>query len=800
MSEDQKHHEHEMRRARQYPLAFTIGLLVLGAFSGFADSPRLNTITPPGAMRGTNVEVRLAGQRLEKAREIVFYSPGISVTGLEQGKANSVKARLHIAPDCSLGEHQFRLRTASGITELRTFFVGPYRTLSEVEPNNELINAQKIPLNVTVQGAAANEDVDYFKVEAKKGTRISAEIEGMRLARGVFDPVLVVRDPSGKELEEVEDTTLLMQDAFVSFVAQEEGFYTIGVHDTAYNGAGTSEYRLHIGNFPRPLAVFPPGGRAGRTVPFSFLGDPQGEFTQKITLPDIAGERFGVFAEQDGLTSPSPNWIRISPFDDLNETEPNDQKETATRGANTLPVAFNGIIQKAGDVDHFAFLTHKGQALEITVFARRLRSPLDAVLEILDKQGAVLAANDDSTGPDSLLRWTVPADGEYFVRVKDQLGQGGLDYVYRVEVTLVQPTLAVTIPEAARNDTQTRQWIAVPRGNRYALLVNCKRANWAGDVRVAMEALPPGITLTADTLSSKLETLPVVFEAAPDAALSGRLVNLTAASSDSTKPVKGNYRHSLELVQGPNNTYYYATKVDKIYAAVIEALPFKVSIVEPKVPLVQGGTMDLKITVERQGGFAEPIALKMLWNPPGVGSQPEVVIPKGASSVVYPLNASAGAEAKTWKTCVLASSTINGGTAYASSQLVSLEVAPPFVIGRFEPLTGEPGRTVKMVCALEQKKPFEGKASVRLMGLPEQVTASERQISSADKEVVFDLVISSQAAPGYYRNIFCRAELRKNGGVIPHVLGTGGILRIMPPKASNQASAKSAISNLKRQP
>jgi hypothetical protein len=45
---------------------------------------------------------------------------------------------------------------------------------------------------------------------------------------------------------------------------------------------------------------------------------------------------------------------------------------------------------------------------------------------------------------------------------------------------------------------------------------------------------------------------------------------------------------------------------------VVEEVPFKVSIVEPKVPLVQNGEMNLQVVAERAEGFDEPITLKML--------------------------------------------------------------------------------------------------------------------------------------------------------------------------------------------
>ena len=49
-----------------------------------------------------------------------------------------------------------------------------------------------------------------------------------------------------------------------------------------------------------------------------------------------------------------------------------------------------------------------------------------------------MAGNDDSGGPDSYLRFTVPEDDKYVICVQDHLSKGGADYVYRVEVTPVE--------------------------------------------------------------------------------------------------------------------------------------------------------------------------------------------------------------------------------------------------------------------------------------------------------------------------------------------------------------------------
>src|SRR5690349_3114981 len=59
-----------------------------------ATSPRLTGVTPVGAQRGTEVELKLTGQRLEDTEEIVFYEPGIQVVKIDSTKTNAVKAQL----------------------------------------------------------------------------------------------------------------------------------------------------------------------------------------------------------------------------------------------------------------------------------------------------------------------------------------------------------------------------------------------------------------------------------------------------------------------------------------------------------------------------------------------------------------------------------------------------------------------------------------------------------------------------------------------------------------------------------
>jgi len=64
--------------------------LLLATGGAHAVSPRLTNLTPAGAQRGTEVEVRFTGQRLDDTKEIVLYTPGLSIVKMEEPKTNVV--------------------------------------------------------------------------------------------------------------------------------------------------------------------------------------------------------------------------------------------------------------------------------------------------------------------------------------------------------------------------------------------------------------------------------------------------------------------------------------------------------------------------------------------------------------------------------------------------------------------------------------------------------------------------------------------------------------------------------------
>ncbi len=778
-----------MRAARLVQLVLAcVALLFMvlpsGSGSLFGAEPVLRQVLPRGAQRGTDASVRLHGDRLADAVAIVYYTPGLETVELKVVDAKKVDATIRIAPDCRLGEHSLRVRTRSGLSSFFTFWVGPYPTVKEKEPNSSFQEPQPVAFGVTVEGFVDNEDVDHFVVEAKRGDRITAEVEGIRLGGVMFDPYLAILDARRFELSACDDSALLVQDPVAGIVAPEDGRYVIQLRSASYRGSKRHRYRLHVGHHPRPLVAFPPGGKAGDTVELRMIGDPTGDLQASVVVPherprsDRVGE---IFIEDAGLTPPSGNSFRISPLPNVLETEPNDnRKKPQSVVEQSVPFALNGIVEKVRDNDWYRFKAEKNVTYDLRVFARRVNSPLDSVIHVFDGNGKYLAGNDDSNGPDSYLRWKAPASAEFLLRVRDHLQSGGAQYVYRLEVTRSEPKLSVTLPQVRRY-AQDRQAIAVPRGNRFATLIRANRQNFGGPLTFSFDGITQGVTVDHEAMANSQTTVPVVFEAAPDAPLGATVVPVKARHVDSKRNIEGPYYQSADFVRAePNNTIYYRGHVDALAVAVTEEAPFALRLEEPAVPLVRGGGMNLRVIAERREGFDGSITLNMLFSPPGVGAARNVKIAKGKNEGRIWINANERAELREWKIVVIGTASV-AGPLTVSTQLATLRVEERHVDVAVEMTAVERGKPTEVVCKVGVKKKFSGKARAQLVGLPAHCTTREIEFESGVTELVFPIETTGKSPIGRHKTLFVRTHVPNEKSTILHHSPGRVVLRIDPP-------------------
>lgn len=819
------------------------------AFVAEAGTPRLARIVPPGGQRGTTVEVMLQGRYLDKPEEVLVYEPGITVESVEQVEGNvefrgyrgrvesgsGVRVKLKIADDCPLGVHGMRLRTAAGISEYQRFHVGPFATVEEDERsprdgrNDKREAAQAVLLNSTVLGRMIEPtDVDTYRIEAKQGQRLSAEIEAVRLGvdQGIPDLHLAVLDADGKRLIAADDSALFLQDPVVSLVAPKDGTYFVEVRHTTYS-SNNDVYRLHIGTFIRPTGLYPAGGQVGQELTVRVIGDPKGESSQTVKLPELPNSeaasrdfRFVAVDAESNVPTPTPNTLRVSPFPNVLEVEPNDSVEAQLPTAVALPVAFNGIIDKPGDVDCFRFTAKKGERFKIHCLANTLGSPLDPTIWVkqVGAKGNPQRATDSRANQlgyppfggmnrdtlDPILDFTAAADGEYVLGVEDDRGNGGADFVYRVEISPETDAVYVYIPQDGENQfqPQSRQSISIPSGGRYNTQLAVLNSNrpFNGELELVALGLPEGVTMYAPRITPAMPRVPVVFEAAPDAKLQGKFIEIVArpvarsldapVRADGEKRSDGGvqptivsgFRQTIPMSSANNNDFYLFNTFEKLAIAVTEPAPFSIEIEEPKSALVQNGEISLKFKINRAEGFDEPVSVAMEWKPNGVSTGTPITIRTDKLEGEYLLGAARNATAGSYQVTLSAVSGAQrpayrdgANRTYVSTKPFKLIVAEPHIDAKFARASIERGKTANLTVKLNHLKPFEGKARATLARLPRGVQLVEpvREITSEDKEVTFTLKATEECLTGGYQGITLEVTVVEDGQSVKQLSGYG---------------------------
>ena len=193
---------------------------------------------------------------------------------------------------------------------------------------------------------------------------------------------------------------------------------------------------LAVAEAPSLTRLFPCGGCVGTTLQVTASGKfatwPVQVDCQPALLQWKALEENGKFEVAIPPDAPSQVYLvrfyngdgcsTIKPFivDDVpsqTEVEPNN----LVKNGNTidgLPRQIFGVLQKGGDVDAYRVQLKAGATLVATVDAQTwLRSPLDAVLQLTDERGNVVAENIDTHNLDPQVVYNAKRDGTYTVRV-----------------------------------------------------------------------------------------------------------------------------------------------------------------------------------------------------------------------------------------------------------------------------------------------------------------------------------------------------------------------------------------------
>ena len=766
----------------------SLAMLIPGAPCAWASQPEANALSVVGVQRGQSVEVQISGARLGDARELLFYTPGLTASNVTKVDDNNIKVTISAAADAKPQLHPFRVVTASGTSNLRLFGVSALPTLVETEPNSEFTKAQEIAINTTIDGVVLNEDVDYFSVELEAGQRLNVELEGLRHAylNNFFDPYVAIYDANRFEITASDDSVFLQQDCLCSMVAPAKGRYIIEVRESSFGGNDQCKYRLHVGGYPRPVAILPSGGPAGQPLTATCIDLLGNTWQETFDIPaDARTKSAGVWSQQGGLIAPSPNMLRVNSLPNVLETEPNSDYN-AIPTSHPLPVAFNGILETEQDRDYWVIEAKKDQQLDISVHARSpLRSQVDPVLQIFKVGGGGLAANDDQGGPDSYLSFKVPEDGKYAVCVSDHLGRGGKHFVYRVEVAAAEAEIGTTVNEQERYVAQV---VNIPKGARMAIEANLARKNVGGEGRISVPDLPAGATHSDGLVVADQSLIQMIFRAPGDAANASKLVDLSASLVVSPeRTLTGFLNQRTQLIRGQNNVDVWGMWHDRLAVNIVDAVPFDIELVQPQVPIVRNGSMSLTINAKRNPGFDKPINLRILTAPAGIGASP-VTIPGDQSTVQMNITANNGAAIRKSPILVLATTDSGFGPVTIASEFVELDVQDALFQFKFAKTMAEQGKPADVVVGIELKRPAEGTVEVELLGLPPGTTCATAKITvAADaKQLVFPLTIPAETRAGNYKTLVCRGTVTSDKGLISQTNGNAEVqidVPVAPPPA-----------------
>ena len=422
-----------------------------------------------------------------------------------------VTLRVTIAQDAAPGEREIRLRVRSGLSNPRLFCVGSFPEFSKhdwknvpkarksLEPENHTEPPPvAITLPATLNGQLSPGCLDTYRFTAKAGQHLVVDVRARALIPYLADAVpgwlqatATLRDAQGREVAYADDYWF-HPDPVIFYKIPEDGTYTLAIHDSLYRGREDFVYRIQIGELPFVTGVFPLGGRVGSRTRVALTG---WNLPVKQLTVDLTDKQPGIL-----MLQPAPMSNRV-PFamdalPECDESEPNDARTNAQ--AVSMPVIVNGHIDDPGDVDVYRFSGHAGQKIVAEVMARRLDSPLDSVLMLLNAVGDQLATNDDQEDKasglnthhaDSYLTASLPADGDYYLCIGDTQHGGGPAFGYRLRISAPQPDFALRITPSSLN---VRGGSSVPF-TAYAL----RKDGFDGEIALSLADAPPGFKLDA---------------------------------------------------------------------------------------------------------------------------------------------------------------------------------------------------------------------------------------------------------------------------------------------------------------
>ena len=486
----------------------TITIFSLTLQSAFG-APTINNTSVPGIQAGTTFQITVTGTDLAPAPKLLASFPIASqkvIEGSDNGKAIIELNTTEVQP----GIHWIRIASEQGISNALSIGVD---NLPQ-QPFAESVDA----LPVALSGDLTGGNILKTTFAGKQGEAIVVDIEGRRIGSNIR-PVLRLLDEKGVQVGFSAPQPELHGDARISTTLPGDGSYTLELHDILYKGPAPGRFRLKIGNLSFADLAFPMGIQQGQPASVQY-GRTNIDSTVEIAAVENTLNALPLPAVGHA-TGSRPRIVVSQHAEYVESTEAGD--------VPAAPVGINGRLSEKGETDSFKVVAKPGSKLRLDVIARRAGSPVDGVLVVKAANGTQIGNNDDRPGlSDPGVDVTVPGDSEFItVSLHDLLRRGGEDFIYRIEIEdISQPQFGVSIAEDR---------LQIPSGSTQTVIVDVARQGYNGDIALAFDGLPEGVTVAGNRiLAGRTRGLVSITAANGDATFSVGRISATAADENVT--------------------------------------------------------------------------------------------------------------------------------------------------------------------------------------------------------------------------------------------------------------------------
>lgn len=615
----------------------TLVLLTSVVGSAHARPPEIRSVNVRGLQVGQPTVVTIDGVELLPAPKLLLGANVVQATlDDKQSNANRIVLTATLPNETTPGLAQLRLVTNEGISNSVVVALDRLPQL----PISETVTALPVSLHGSVPGSGSSKT----SFAGKAGDEVLIEVEAKRLG-SKLRPVVHLFDAQRTQVAWAMPSRTLAGDCRLSAKLPRDGQYTVELHDQQYAPPGVSFFRLKIGQWQFADLAFPPAVARGQEVELELLGSAVGwdsvptRSTNRLKLPFKAvgnSDVIPLLLPNPQAFSGAPPSVLLSSLPELVEANvamggspvANHASSTGEPPVATIPVAVSGRLDAPGQLDQYRFTVTPGMKLAFEVFAERLGSRIDAVLEIRNKDSGVLAANDD--GPDSTdprLEFTVPANLDTIVvALRDSLDIANEQAIYRL-VVLPSDKSPPEISVTAKADVAN-----IASGESQVLEVHVTRKGYDGPLQLSLGQLPAGVTATGTEItagaSGTLLTLTndgsrtrESSDGSPATSATELVTSLTAKSPDGTVSARVRTAAAAD-----DRTPVWLRESFGIAATSKPTTPFQVAWADaqPMSQLVLMSKTALPVKFVRPSGMLGPIRLTFVTSQlePRVNNQP----------------------------------------------------------------------------------------------------------------------------------------------------------------------------------